>query len=225
MVAFPYRVGERKEEGGAFRRQREALVALLAAEGIKNPQVLAAIGTVPRHLFVDPSLRDRAYSNVALPIGYRQTISQPYIVARMLELLLEPTPPRKVLEVGVGSGYQTALLAHLVPEVYGVERIRPLLERAKANLRPFRFSHVRLKWGDGAEGLPEAAPFDAVIAAAAGEEPPPAWFAQLTTEGRIVAPVGPSDAQWLTVWRRERGGWVAHPVEPVRFVPLLPGKE
>jgi len=214
------------ERGDApFRRQRDALVQQLAAEGIRNARVLDAMRQVPRHRFVDVALQYQAYANVALPIGHRQTISQPYIVARMLELLLAPPQPNKVLEIGVGCGYQTALLAHLVPEVFGVERIQALFEQAKANLRPFRFANVRLKWGDGAAGLPEAAPFDAILVAAACAKPPAAWFEQLEPHGRIVAPMGDETAQWLTVWQQKNGQWVAETVEPVRFVPLVAGVE
>ncbi len=211
----------------SFARQRARLVEQLRAAGIRNEAVLAAMAEIPRHEFVDPALVYQAYDDVALPIGHRQTISQPCVVARMLELLLAPDVPRKVLEVGVGSGYQTALLARLVPEVYGLERIRALLTAAQERLRPYRLANVRLKWADATQGLPEAAPFDAIIAAAAGERVPEAWREQLVEGGRIVAPLAePSgQQQWLSVGTK-RGPLIRwERVEPVRFVPLLAGTE
>jgi protein-L-isoaspartate(D-aspartate) O-methyltransferase len=203
-------------------RALDRLLDKLRHEGIRDERVLEAMQRVPRHHFVEEGLQLRAYDDIALPIGFQQTISQPYVVARMLELLLVGREPGRTLEVGVGCGYQTALLAQLAPEVYGIERIRALFDLARENLRPFRFAHVRLKHGDGMLGLPEVAPFDSIIVAAAAPVVPPALVEQLSLGGRLVIPVGDA-VQSLRVVDRTSSGIVLSEHEPVRFVPLLGG--
>ena len=203
-------------------RALERLLEKLRHEGIRDERVLEAMRRVPRHHFVEEGLQLRAYDDIALPIGFQQTISQPYVVARMLELLLAGREAGRTLEVGVGCGYQTALLAQLAPEVYGIERIRALFELARKNLRPFRLAHVRLKHGDGMLGLPEVAPFDSIIIAAAAPVVPAALIEQLAEGGRLVMPVGDA-AQTLRVVDRTSAGLVIAEHDPVRFVPLLGG--
>lgn len=207
---------------GISARTLERLLENLRHEGIRDERVLEAMRRVPRHHFVEEGLQPRAYDDIALPIGFQQTISQPYVVARMLELLLAGREPGRTLEVGVGCGYQTALLAQLAPEVYGIERIRALFDLARENLRPFRFAHVRLKHGDGMMGLAEVAPFDSIIVAAAAPVVPPALVEQLAEGGRLVMPVGDT-VQTLRVVDRTTTGIVISEHDPVRFVPLLSG--
>ena len=212
--------------GLASERVRDRMVERLRAQGIKDTRVLGAMSAVPRHQFVDAALASRAYEDTALPIGHGQTISQPYSVARLAELALEPmTAPRtaKVLEIGTGCGYAAAVLSRLVGVVISVERLRPLHELARRNLRPLRLPNVRLVFADGAEGVAQEAPFDAILAAAAGECVPQAWIDQLKAGGRIVAPVGASE-QRLTVVTKDAGGKVSkRSVEMARFVPLRSG--
>lgn len=209
--------------GMTSERTRARMVARLRAQGIKNEQVLMALGIVPRHIFVEPAMAHRAYEDTALPLILGQTISQPYIVARMIELLLENRSGLgKTLEVGAGCGYQAAVLAQLTREVYGVERLAQLLARARENLKALRLTRVRLKHGDGMMGLPEAAPFDSIIVAAAAAAVPQALKEQLAVGGRLVIPVG-SASQSLVVVERTALGWKEACFEAVRFVPLLPG--
>ena len=207
-------------------RVRGRMVERVRALGVRNPRVLSALTAVPRHTFVDAALASRAYDDCSLPIGHGQTISQPYIVARSAELALgaiADARAARVLEIGTGCGYAAAVFAQLFGSVYSIERVRALHERARDNLRPLRLANVRLVFGDGAAGLPAEAPFDAIIAAAAGEEIPVAWGEQLVAGGVVVAPVG-AERQTLSVVARDaRGKWVVHAVEPVRFVPLLGG--
>ncbi len=179
---------------------------------------------MPRHAFVEEGLAFSAYDDTPLPIGFQQTISQPFVVARMIELLRAGRELGRTLEVGAGCGYQAAVLSQLATEVYAVERIRPLLDRARANLRPLRLPNVRLKLADGSLGLPEAAPFDSIIVAAAAIGVPPALKAQLAPGGRLIVPVGGADQRLLLVERQGnvfRESWY----EAVRFVPLLAGTE
>jgi protein-L-isoaspartate(D-aspartate) O-methyltransferase len=215
--------------GMTSQRTRARMVERLRGEGIRDEKVLAAMGSVPRHLFVDEALASRAYEDTALPIGFGQTISQPYVVARMIESLCPgERTPGKVLEVGTGCGYQAAVLAQLAREVYSVERIHALLERARANLRGMRLSNLRLVHGDGKLGLDKAAPFDSIIVAAAAPELPPALLRQLAPGGRMVLPLNspdaPRGAQRLALYQRGAHGTTETMLEAVRFVPLETGK-
>jgi protein-L-isoaspartate(D-aspartate) O-methyltransferase len=215
--------------GMTSQRTRARMVERLRGEGIRDEKVLAAMGSVPRHLFVDEALASRAYEDTALPIGFGQTISQPYVVARMIEALCAGGRALgKVLEIGTGCGYQAAVLAHLAREAYSVERIHALLERARANLRGLRLSNLRLTYGDGNLGLEKAAPFDSIIVAAAAPELPQALLRQLAPDGRMVLPLksagAPRGAQRLALVERGARGITESVLEAVRFVPLETGK-
>lgn len=201
------------------------MVERLREQGVRDERVLAAMAAVPRHLFVEEALAHRAYEDTALPLGFQQTISQPFVVARMIELLAVGRPLGKTLEVGTGCGYQAAVLSHMATDVYSVERIAPLLERAKRNLRHLRLPNVRLKHADGSLGLPEAAPFDTIIVAAAGPAIPQALLDQLAPGGRLLMPVGPSWEQVLVMMERRANGFSETRLDPVRFVPLVAGVE
>jgi len=204
-------------------RTRARMVERLRAEGIRNEAVLNAMAVVPRHIFIEEAMAHRAYEDTALPLILGQTISQPYIVARMIELLLEGRGKLgKTLEIGAGCGYQAAVLAQLTREVFGVERIGPLLAKARESLRQLKLTYVRLKHADGMGGLPEAAPFDSIIVAAAGVAVPPALREQLAIGGRLIIPVGSGD-QTLVLVERTPAGFVESRFDAVRFVPLLPG--
>jgi protein-L-isoaspartate(D-aspartate) O-methyltransferase len=207
-------------------RTRARMVERLREQGIRDARVLEAMAAVPRHLFVEEALASRAYEDSALPIGFGQTISQPYVVARMIEILVENREMKKVLEVGTGCGYQAAVLAHIAAEVYSIERIRALHERARANLRALRLANLRLAHGDGAAGLEKAAPFDAILVAAAARELPQALLPQLARGGRMVLPLrGPgAEAQRLVLIEHGRTGYTETALDPVRFVPLQAGK-
>lgn len=213
------------ETGLSSMRARSRMVERLKEQGVRDQGVLAAMLAVPRHAFVEEALASRAYEDTALPLGRQQTISQPFIVARMIEILR--TGGRdlgKTLEIGAGCGYQAAVLSKLASDVYAVERIRQLLERAKDNLRPLRLPNVRLKYGDGTVGLPEAAPFDSIVVAAAAVSIPQALKDQLADRGRLILPVGAGEQQLILV---ERQGSVFREsrFDGVRFVPLLMGIE
>lgn len=213
--------------GMTSQRTRLRMVERLREKGIHDARVLAAMAAVPRHLFVDEALASRAYEDTALPIGFSQTISQPYVVARMIESLLDDSGPvEKVLEVGTGCGYQAAVLAQLAREVYSVERIRGMLERARANLRAMRLSNLRLSHGDGNLGLEQAAPFNAIVVAAAAPAVPQALLRQLARGGRMVLPLkaGPRGAQRLMLYERGARGFTETLLEEVLFVPLEAGK-
>jgi protein-L-isoaspartate(D-aspartate) O-methyltransferase len=210
--------------GMTSQRTRDRMVARLREKGIRDESVLAAMAAVPRHLFVEEALASRAYEDTALPIGFEQTISQPFVVARMLEALRGAKFPARVLEIGTGCGYQAALLAKLAIEVYSVERIAALLERARVNLRSLRLSNLRLVHADGAEGLPEAAPFDGIIAAAAAAQIPQALLQQLAPGGKMIAPLG-SEEQTLCLIERTPTGLKEKWLDAVRFVPLRSGKQ
>jgi protein-L-isoaspartate(D-aspartate) O-methyltransferase len=207
------------------QRTRDRLVRRLRKEGIDNQSVLEVIRNTPRHLFVDEALASRSYEDTALPIGFGQTISQPYVVARMTAALLESGPLERVLEVGTGSGYQTAILAPLAREVYSVERIRPLLEQARARLKALGLRNVRLKHSDGSWGWPEFAPFDAIVATAAPEQVPGTLLEQLAVGGRLVMPVGPQGAQELVLLTRTPEGIERQVLDQVSFVPMLGGTQ
>ncbi|MCK9282912.1 MAG: protein-L-isoaspartate(D-aspartate) O-methyltransferase [Rhodocyclaceae bacterium] len=212
--------------GMTSQRMRTRMVERLRAEGIRDERVLAALGTVPRHVFVEPALAHRAYEDTALPLMLGQTISQPFVVARMIELLLAGRAGLgKVLEVGAGCGYQAAVLAMLSKDVYAVERIAPLLARARDNLRQLRLTGVRLKHADGNFGLPEAAPFDTITLAAAAQRAPQTLLDQLSVGGRLILPLGTDRSQVLALIERGADGFVETRFDAVRFVPLLPGVE
>ncbi len=214
--------------GMTSERTRTRMVERLRQQGIGDETVLAVMQSVPRHIFVDEALSSRAYEDSALPIGHGQTISQPYVVARMAELLRQGVNLSRgggrVLEVGTGCGYQAAVLARLFAEVYSVERIGELQARARKAARELRLLSLRFKHADGMHGLPEAAPFDGITVAAAGMQVPPALLEQLAVGGRLVMPVGGSE-QVLRVVDRGTDGWHEQTLDAVRFVPLLAGTE
>lgn len=209
--------------GMTSRRTRDRMVSRLRNQGITNSQVLAVMGEIPRHLFVDEALESRAYEDNALPIGHNQTISQPYIVAKMTELLLEKSIPEKVLEIGTGCGYQTAVLASLVKQVYTVERIAPLMKKARDVLWQLNIKTVGFKHSDGSLGWPEQAPFDAILAAAAPKQVPAALLEQLAVGGVMVIPVGSESGQDLHRITRTETGFEDEIIEKVLFVPFLSG--
>jgi protein-L-isoaspartate(D-aspartate) O-methyltransferase len=210
--------------GMTSQRTRARMVQRLRENGIRDERVLAAMASVPRHLFVEEALASRAYEDTALPIGFSQTISQPFVVARMVELVLQKEKTGRVLEVGTGCGYQAAVLAKLFPEAYSVERIKALLERARANLLGLRLKNLRLVHGDGYAGLEGAAPFQAIVVAAATRQVPQALLRQLAPGGRMVLPLHEGAAQKLVLYERNGRGFVESELEPVRFVPMETGR-
>jgi len=205
-------------------RTRKRMVERLRGQGIRDERVLGAMACVPRHLFVEEALASRAYEDTALPIGFGQTISQPYVVAKMMEALLGDRAPGKVLEVGTGCGYQAAVLAQVFPEVYSIERIKGLLERARQNLVALRLKNLRLAHGDGYAGLPGAAPFQSIIVAAAPRQVPDALRQQLAPGGKMVLPLEGSAGQRLLLVERTGRGFVESALDAVRFVPMEAGK-
>ncbi len=205
------------------RRTRERLIGRLREQGISHPEVLKVMLETPRHLFIEDAFASRAYEDTALPIGFNQTISQPYIVARMTELLLESGPLDKVLEVGTGSGYQTAILAQLVNRVHSVERIYSLQQRARRCLQDLNLRNVRLKHSDGGWGWDEYAPYDAILATAAPSDIPESLLTQMSRRGVMVIPVGQGRTQILKRITRTEVGFEVEEIEPVNFVPFLPG--
>ena len=210
--------------GMTSTRTRNRMVERLRAEGIRDEVVLDAMSATPRHIFVDEALSSRAYEDTALPIGFSQTISQPYIVARMTEALIEGDRKiGKVLEVGTGCGYQTAVLAPLVKKIYSIERIAPLAKRAKATLKELGIKNVMLKHGDGTTGWKSQKPFDGILVAAAPLAVPEALFAQLANKGRLIVPVGPEGAQQLIRFTRRDDHLEREVLGPVAFVPMLGG--
>ena len=204
-------------------RTRERLIQRLKEQGIADLRVLDRIRNVPRHLFMDEALASRAYEDTALPIGFGQTISQPYVVARMTEALLAQGPALKVLEIGTGCGYQTAVLAPLVGEVYTIERIASLLGRARRTLRELRIRNVHYRHDDGNVGWSARAPFDGILLTAAPHAVPPSLFEQLAVGGRLIAPVGPEGRQELYRYTKSEKGMERHSLGAVSFVPLLSG--
>ena len=211
--------------GMTSQRTRDRMVQRLRERGIADERVLSAMAAVPRHVFVEEALASRAYEDSALPIGFGQTISQPYVVAKMIEILLRDNKPGKVLEVGTGCGYQAAVLAHVFEEVYSVERIKALLERARGNLIGLRLANLRLAYADGGEGLPAAAPFDAIVAAAAARQVPEALRNQLATGGRMILPLhGANGAQRLVLIERSARAFRESELDAVHFVPFEAGK-
>ncbi len=217
--------GEHRHRGIGMTsaRTRERLVERLRLEGISNLKVLERIRNVPRHLFVDEALASRAYEDTALPIGHGQTISQPFVVARMTESLLESGPVDKVLEIGTGCGYQTAVMAALVGTVYTIERIGPLLTRSRKLLRELGFKNIRFRHGDGWLGWDRAAPFDGIILTAAPQEVPQTLLDQLADGGRMVLPVGPQGRQELLLITRHEDKYERRRLGLVSFVPLVGG--
>lgn len=204
-------------------RTRERMLSRLREQGITDEVVLSAIGNIPRHIFVDEALSIRAYEDVSLPIGFGQTISQPYIVARMSQVLRNSKPLGKVLEIGTGCGFQTAVLSQLANEVYSVERIRPLVLKARSHLRELKCTNVKLGHADGNMGLPEYSPFDAIIVTAAASHIPQDLLNQLAIGGRLVIPVGVDEQVLYLVERITELDFKHTKLEPVKFVPLLGG--
>ena len=200
------------------------MIERLREQGIRDEGVLAALAAVPRHVFIDEALASRAYEDTALPLGFSQAISQPFSVARMVEVLRAGRELGKTLEIGAGCGYQAAVLSQLTNEVYAIERIEPLLAKAKLNLRTIQELRVRLKHADGQFGLPEAAPFDTIIVAAAAARVPPLLLQQLALGGRMILPIGANE-QYLCLIERRAEGFVESRLDAVRFVPLLSGVE
>jgi protein-L-isoaspartate(D-aspartate) O-methyltransferase len=208
--------------GMTSQRTRSRMIERLRVQGIVDEAVLNVMNEIPRHIFMEEALASRAYEDFALPLGFGQTISQPYVVARMTELLIADRPPGKVLEIGTGCGYQTAILAKLVTEVYSVERLLPLLALARRNLRELRVTNIRLKHADGHIGIPEAAPFDAILVTAAATHVPEALKEQLAAGGKMVVPMG-TRQQHLCVIERTARGFSEARLDAVKFVPMLSG--
>jgi len=209
--------------GMTSQRTRSRMIERLRSQGVTDEVVLAAMSAIPRHIFVDEALASRAYDDVSLPIGHSQTISQPYIVARMIEMLRNGKQLNRVLEVGTGCGYQAAVLGQVAREVYSVERIQPLYKRASISLKELQTRNVILSYADGTMGRPEIAPFDGIIMAAAATHVPQALLEQLSVGGRMVLPLGAQE-QFLTLIERDEKGYSESRLEAVRFVPILTGK-
>ena len=208
--------------GMTSQRTRDRLVARLREQGIDNNEVLACMGAVPRHIFVDEAMAHRSYEDTALPIGHNQTISQPFIVALMTQLLCE-VKPRQVLEVGTGSGYQTAVLSYFCYRLYSIERISALTKRAQKRLAAMSVKNTVLKHGDGYGGWEVHAPFDAIIVTAAPPAVPEALLDQLAVGGRLIVPVGDDAVQELIVIDRTKDGFLERVHDRVKFVPLVSG--
>ncbi|MEY3651525.1 MAG: L-isoaspartate protein carboxylmethyltransferase type [Pseudomonadota bacterium] len=209
--------------GMTSQRTRDRMLARLREQGVKDEVTLAAMGEIPRHIFIDEALATRAYEDVSLPIGFGQTISQPYTVARMTEVLRAGNYLKKVLEIGTGCGYQTAVLSRVAIEVYSVERISPLLMRARNHLRDLRMRNIKLKHADGTMGLPELAPFDGIIVTAAASRVPEELLQQLAIGGRMVIPVGINEQILYLIERLDETEYKHTKLEAVKFVPLLGG--
>jgi protein-L-isoaspartate(D-aspartate) O-methyltransferase len=216
---------ERNGIGMTSARTRDRLIERLRDEGIKNPAVLERVRAVPRHLFVDEALASRAYEDTALPIGFGQTISQPYIVAAMTEALIAGPKLTRVLEIGTGCGYQTAVLAPFVQHIYSVERIQPLMQRARSILAELKISNVSLRHADGWHGWRSQAPFQGIIVAAAPEDVPPELYEQLDEGGRMLIPIGARGAQTLLRVTRAGAEFEREELLPVSFVPFVAGTD
>ena len=231
MTVHPLPAAELKGEGLTSQRVRDHLALYLQENGIDDQRVIETVRTVPRHHFIDPALHARAYENTALPIGHGQTISKPWVVARMTAALLEHFDRHgiaacsKVLEIGTGSGYQTVILATLVQQIYTIERIEALLRQARRRFRQLGLEHIRSRHDDGNLGWPGCAPFDAIIMTAASDNIPAALLEQLTPDGVLLAPIGPPSCQMLRRICRNKCGRIVQDdvLEAVHFVPLLEG--
>lgn len=217
-------IPDRRGIGMTSQRTRDRLINRLKDQGIHNVDLLNVMRELPRHLFVDEALASRAYEDTALPIGHGQTISQPYSVAKMTQILLEGMPKKKVLEIGTGSGYQTAVLSRLAERVFSVERIEPLQNQARERFYQFKYNNIRLKYSDGSWGWEEHAPYDGIIVTCAPEVVPEALLKQLAPGGRLVIPVGQSQKQSLRVIDRNGSAFEEQVLDDVSFVPLLSGQ-
>ena len=211
--------------GMTSQRTRQRMVERLRGLGIRDEAVLAVMNEIPRHIFVDEALASRAYEDIALPLGFGQTISSPHMVARMTELARAGGTLNKVLEIGTGCGYQTAVLARLAKEVHSIERMAPLISKARRHLRDARVINARLRYGDGMNGMPQAAPFDAIVITAAATHVPETLLAQLGIGGRMVLPRGSGEEQRLCVIARTAQGYNERRLDAVKFVPLRAGTE
>jgi protein-L-isoaspartate(D-aspartate) O-methyltransferase len=211
--------------GMTSQRTRLRMVERLRTQGIRDEIVLSALAEVPRHLFVDEALASRAYEDIALPLGFGQTISSPYTVARMSELARGGAALNRVLEIGTGCGYQAAVLSRIAKEVYSIERLAPLLAKARKHFREFRVANIRLRHGDGQAGMPEVAPFDAIVVSAAAMHVPPLLVEQIAVGGRLVLPLTREGEQHLLIVERTQHGLNEKNMDAVKFVPLLPGVE
>jgi protein-L-isoaspartate(D-aspartate) O-methyltransferase len=209
--------------GMTSQRTRMRMVERLRGQGIRDETVLSIMGELPRHIFVDEALASRAYEDISLPLGFGQTISSPHTVARMTELARNGRTLSKVLEIGTGCGYQTAVLAKLAKRVYSIERLAALIRKARRHLREAGAPHVHLRHGDGNAGMPEVAPFDAIVMTAAAPRAPKALVEQLDVGGRMILPMAVRNEQHLYVIERTAQGVVERRMDPVGFVPLLPG--
>jgi protein-L-isoaspartate(D-aspartate) O-methyltransferase len=215
--------GQHSGIGMTSQRTRMRMVERLRSLGIRDEVVLNVLGEIPRHLFVDEALASRAYENIALPLGFGQTISSPYTVARMTELARSGSTLPKVLEIGTGCGYQAAVLSRVAKEVFSIERVAPLLAKARKHFRELRVSNVRLRHADGHSGMPEAAPFAAILISAAATHVPRDLLDQLEVGGRMILPMARSGAQHLWMIERSAHGYVEKKMDAVKFVPMLPG--
>jgi protein-L-isoaspartate(D-aspartate) O-methyltransferase len=209
--------------GMTSQRTRMRMVERLRTDGIRDEVVLSALAEVPRHVFVDEALASRAYEDISLPLGFGQTISSPHTVARMTELARAGRPLGKVLEIGTGCGYQAAILSRVAKEVYSIERLAPMLAKARQHFRELRILNVRLRHGDGHIGMNEVAPFDAIIVTAAATHVPEALLEQLAVNGKLVVPMSQKGEQRLCVIERSSHGYIEKRMDVVKFVPLLPG--
>jgi len=209
--------------GMTSQRTRLRMVERLRGKGIRDEVVLGVLGEIPRHLFVDEALASRAYEDISLPLGFGQTISSPYTVARMTELARAGGALNRVLEIGTGCGYQAAVLSRVAKEVYSIERLAPLLAKARKHFRELRLSNVRLRHADGHVGMPEAAPFAAIVISAAATHVPRELLEQLEVGGRMILPMSRAGEQHLWMIERSTHGYVEKKMDSAKFVPLLPG--
>jgi protein-L-isoaspartate(D-aspartate) O-methyltransferase len=209
--------------GMTSQRTRLRMVERLRTQGIRDEVVLSALAEVPRHLFVDEALASRAYEDIALPLGFGQTISSPYTVARMTELVRGGATLNRVLEIGTGCGYQAAVLSRIAKEVYSIERLAPLLAKARKHLRELRVINIRFRHGDGQSGMPEVAPFDAILVSAAATHVPSTLLEQIAVGGRMIVPLTQQGEQRLCIVERSQHGLTEKKMDVVKFVPLLPG--